>query len=366
MKKQKKETNQPKSSDVSELVSQEPRWLPDFCSMPVLFAVMLVAELVALVVMIAPRTDMSSFLPRLATTSVFVQWLALICAVSLCKFRPTLERIKPVLGMLLAYILMIAITGAGSAVVSAIDQSLGLQLTLPAQLQQRFILCNSLICALIAAALLRYFYVLERWRERVRAAAKAQFEALQARIRPHFLFNSMNTIASLIRTRPKDAERAVEDLSDLFRAALGSNNALSNLGNELDLAQRYLGIERLRLGERLQIRWEVDNLPTALRLPPLLFQPLVENAVYHGIQQLPEGGTVEFIGKCLDNAVEITIRNPRSVSLQQIHRGNGIALANIRHRMAYYFGSRASLQVDTGKDYFSCVIRLPMEFRMLQ
>jgi len=363
--KQEDKNKSSESMETRDLLLEKPRWLPDFCSAPVLFAVMLVAELVVLVIMIAPSKDMSAFLPRLATMTVFVQWLALLCAISLCKLKILLERMKPALAVFLAYLLTMVITGLGSAVVFLIDQSLGLQLTLPADFQQRFIIGNMTICALISAALLRYFYVLERWRERVRAAAKAQFEALQARIRPHFLFNSMNTIASLIRTRPKEAEHAVEDMCDLFRAALGSHsNGLSTLGVDLELARRYLGIEQLRLGKRLQIHWEVQEIPTGLRLPALLLQPLVENAVYHGIQQLSEGGTVEVVAQTRDSFVELTIRNPRPVSAQLSHQGNGMALANIRHRIEYYFGSRGTLDVSIEKGYFSCVVRLPVNFEI--
>jgi two-component system sensor histidine kinase AlgZ len=198
---------------------ERPHWLPDFCSLPVLFAVMVVAELLVLVAEIAPSDETRPLLPRLATVSVFAQWLALVCAVCLCKLRPQLERLSPWLGVLAAYALMLAITVIGSALVFEIDHQLGLNLTLPTQFQGRFVWRSAALCALLGAALLRYFYVLEQWRARVRAEAKARFEALQARIRPHFLFNSMNTIASLIRSRPAEAERAVEDLSDLFRAA---------------------------------------------------------------------------------------------------------------------------------------------------
>ena len=144
--------------------------------------------------------------------------------------------------------------------------------------------------------------MLEQWQERVEAASKAQVDALQARIRPHFLFNSMNTIASLIRTRPAEAERTVEDLSDLFRAALGSAETPGTLGEELDLMDHYLRIEKLRLGDRLRVEIEADELPRDLPLPRLLLQPLVENAIYHGVQPLADGGTIRIAGRHLPGA----------------------------------------------------------------
>ncbi len=336
-----------------------PYWLPDFCSLPVLFAVMVVAELLALVILIAPSDESRPLLPRLTTASVFVQWLALVCAVCLCKLRPQLAKLTPLLGVMTAYALMLLVTVLGSALVFGIDQQLNLGLTLPAQFQARFIWRSAALCALIGAALLRYFYVLEQWRARVGAEAKARFEALQARIRPHFLFNSMNTIASLIPLRPQDAERAVENLSDLFRAALGNDTARSTLGEELDLVQRYLDIEKLRLGERLRVDLDVADLPGDLPMPPLLLQPLVENAVYHGIQQLPAGGTVEIRGRRLDGAIEIVIRNPRPPAGARAAGRHGMALANTRSRIEYHFGRHGALEVVAGADDFICTVRLP-------
>ncbi|HZP65802.1 MAG TPA: sensor histidine kinase [Rudaea sp.] len=339
--------------------SQSPNWLPDFCSLPVIFAVAVVAELLVLVVLIAPSDESRPLLPRLATASVFVQWLALLCTVCLCKLRPQLERLTPALGVLTAYLLMLVITALGSALVFGIDQQLGLGLTLPAEFEWRFVVRNVALCALIGAALLRYFYVFEQWRARVRAEAKARFDALQARIRPHFLFNSMNTIASLIPLRPQDAERAVEDLSDLFRAALGGEAAQSTLGAELALVERYLGIERLRLGERLGIDFDTAGVPADLPVPALILQPLIENAVYHGIQQLPEGGTVTVRARVSEQTVEIVIRNPRPRAAERRETGHGMALANTRARIEYHFGRRGGLDVDAAEESFTCTVRLP-------
>ncbi|MGH8041343.1 MAG: sensor histidine kinase [Rudaea sp.] len=340
---------------------ERPHWLPDFCSLPVLFAVMVVAELLVLVAEIAPSDETRPLLPRLATVSVFAQWLALVCAVCLCKLRPQLEKLSPWLGVAAAYVLMLAVTVIGSALVFAIDQQLSLHLTLPAQFQGRFIWRSAALCALIGAALLRYFYVIEQWRARVRAEAKARFDALQARIRPHFLFNSMNTIVSLIRTRPADAERAVEDLSDLFRAALGNDRAMSTLGAELDLLRQYLDIEKLRLGERLHVDIAVDAVPMELPVPALLLQPLAENAIYHGIQPLPAGGTVSIHGRNETDAVVLEIRNPQPPAAARVAPRHGMALDNTRSRIEYHFGRRAALDIESGADHFVCVLRLPHE-----
>jgi two-component system sensor histidine kinase AlgZ len=349
------------SSPKRDGVVPQPSWLPDFCSAQVLFAVMIVAELLVFIILIAPSDETRPLIPRLTTASVFVQWLALVSAVCLCKLRPRLERLAPWAGVAVAYALMLLVTVLGSELVFAIDAQLDLGLTLPAQFQARFVWRNAALCALIGAALLRYFYVFEQWRSRVRAEAKARFEALQARIRPHFLFNSMNTIASLIPQRPQEAERAIEDLADLFRAALGNDDAQSTLGAELDLVKRYLDIEKLRLGERLHVEWNVDALPASMHVPALLLQPLVENAIYHGIQSLPDGGTVSIDGRRENGRVEIAIRNPRPGEHARMGGRHGMALANTRARIEYHFGRRGELDIDAGADYFACTVKLPDE-----
>jgi two-component system, LytTR family, sensor histidine kinase AlgZ len=335
-------------------------WLPDFCSLPVQFVVVAVAEVVVLIVLIAPGDETQPLLPRLTTASVFVQWLALLIIVCLCQVRPQLAKLKPWLGIGAAYLIMLAMTALGSALVFNLDQQLHLNLTLPAQFQARFIWRNTALCALIGAALLRYFYVFAQWREGVRAEAKARFDALQARIRPHFLFNSMNTIASLIPQHPADAERAVENLSDLFRAALGNETATSTLGAELDLVRRYLDIENLRLGARLRVELDVAALPLEMPVPALLLQPLIENAVYHGIQQLPDGGTISIQGRRIERGVEISIRNPCPPPNRRSGGRHGMALANTRARIEYHFGRRGGLDIDAGAETFTCTLRLPI------
>jgi two-component system sensor histidine kinase AlgZ len=334
-----------------------PNWLPQFCSGPTLFAVMVVAELVALVIVLVPDAAARGWLPRLGVLSVYVQWLALLNAVVLCSMRAFLQGLPERAGFVTAWAIGVAVTALGSAVVLRLDQALDLRLTAPVGDGARFVFVNAAICALIAAALLRYLFVLERWRERVRAAAKAQVDALQARIRPHFLFNSMNTIASLVRTRPADAERTVEDLSELFRAALGADDGHGTLGDELDLVGRYLDIERLRLGDRLRVEIDVDGAPRTFRLPRLLLQPLVENAIYHGIQPRDEGGTLRLRGRPLGAGVEIVLTNPLPPHAPV--RGNGVALANIRARIEDHFGTRAELRVEPGPDVYTVSVRLP-------
>jgi two-component system sensor histidine kinase AlgZ len=335
-----------------------PRWLPRFCSLPTLFAVMLVAELVVFIVLLAPGDHTRGWWSRLGVTSVFAQWLALLNAVMLCSLGAPLRRLSMRAGLFVAWLLTVVMTALASAVVQSLDRAAGLGLVPDGADDMPFVFANAAICALISAALLRYFHVLESWRQRVRDAADAKVDAMQARIRPHFLFNSMNTIASLIRTRPRDAERAVEDLSDLFRAALGADDHAATLGDELDLVSHYLHIEQLRLGERLRVDLSVADLPRELVLPRLLLQPLVENAVYHGIQPRAEGGTLSIHGTRSGDAIEITVRNP--LPRDASPTGNGVALGNVRARLAHHFGARGGLRIEQGDGEFVVVARIPV------
>jgi two-component system sensor histidine kinase AlgZ len=187
-------------------------------------------------------------------------------------------------------------------------------------------------------------------------------EALQARIRPHFLFNSMNTVAALVRVDPVAAERTVENLSELFRAALGQQDTHSGtLGEELQLVDRYLAIEQLRLGERLRVRRELDDLPLDASLPVLLLQPLVENAVRHGIQPLVEGGEVVLRGKREEDVMLIEINNPLPDNPST--GGNGHGLNNVRQRVAYHYGPRAEVEAGPRDGRFVVRLRLPVEVR---
>jgi two-component system sensor histidine kinase AlgZ len=196
----------------------------------------------------------------------------------------------------------------------------------------------------------------------VRAESEARLQALQSRIRPHFLFNSMNTIASLVHAEPAQAEQAVENLADLFRASLSDARQRIPLSEELELCRRYLEIEALRLGDRLEQHWQVDALPGDALVPPLLIQPLLENAVYHGIEPRPEGGRIEIEGQCEDRQIVIRIRNPLDEQSGQARsRGNQLAQDNIRQRLAALYDSQGTLTLDSDHDHYQVTVRFPYQ-----
>ena len=336
-------------------------WLPDLCSLPRLFSVLVAAEVAVLVIALAPAPDQEWTGQRLLAASLFAQWLALVCAVLLCKLRAPLQRLPIWLGASCAWTLPMLVAFLGSIMVHELDSELGLGYSLPAPYRLRFALGVAAIAGLLTAVVLRYFYVQEQWDAQVRAHAQAEVKALQARIKPHFLFNSMNTIASLVRRDPVTAERAVVDLADLFRAALGAGQGESTLGEELLLAERYLAIEKLRLDERLRPRLELaDDLPRDLPMPRLILQPLVENAVIHGVARLAEGGEIVLSATRQGSTLRIDIRNPCPPPRERDVGGNRHAHGSIAQRLAHQFGPRARMTTDYRDGYYLVSLSLPI------
>ncbi len=269
--------------------------------------------------------------------SLFVQWVALLGTGLLCLLRRWMRGLSDRVAGLLAWLLLQLLTLIFALLVLVVLGSQG---------DVDFVLRALGISAIVSALVLRYLYIQHMWRGQVEAESKARFQALQSRIRPHFLFNSMNTIASLTRSKPEQAEEVVQDLSDLFRASLSDQKRHSTLGEELELCQGYLRIEERRLGGRLQVNWDLQELPEQAALPRLIIQPLLENAVYHGIEPATEAGVITITGRYRRKQVNISIRNSvPSVGLKSPREGNKMAMDNIRQRLQGFFHSDASLVI---------------------
>lgn len=336
--------------------------LPDLCRPYAVLLVTLLGLLLALLLTLAASTDFDAFFAELALRAIFIETVILASAALICSLSAPLARLGSG-GMAAAVFLLI------QAVV-LLTAWLG-QLLFPAALPPASSgipgLLRILLISMIASLVfVRYLALYRQWQQRVRAESAARLEALQARIRPHFLFNSLNTIASLIRTRPQEAEQAVLDLSDLLRAGLRAD-ARHALAEELEIVRGYLRLEGQRLGERLRIDWRVaEDVALEQPIPALLLQPLVENAIVHGIARLPDGGTVGFrVDPDGKGAWKATVTNP----MQPEHGGgdsdtanrHGLALENIRQRLelAYPEGGRLETRAENGE--FFAEIRLPVE-----
>ena len=212
---------------------------------------------------------------------------------------------------------------------------------------------------LAAAAAMTYFTVQER--ALGPAITQARLMALSARIRPHFLFNSLNAVLGIMREDPRRAERALEELSDLFRVLMRENRDLVTLGDELALCRQYIALETLRLGERLSVRWQTDGCPADARVPPLMLQPLLENAVYHGVEPLAGNGEVRVSVQRAGGDVVVEIDNPAPPRDGATGHGSGnrMALDNIRERLMLFFDLEAQLEAGEQDGLYRVRIRFP-------
>lgn len=320
-------------------------YLPDFCTSRAALVLILIVELTAFVLTLARQNPAVEFWTDLVRTSFFLLWIGLAGATLLCLANRQLARLGVAQGSAVVFLLIAAVIAVVSGCAYFIGHTeviygLGLSDLFPRN-PGRFLLRNLSIGLVITALALRYFFVTHEWRRNVEMQAAARIHALQARIRPHFLFNSMNTIAALTRSNPALAEQAVQDLADLFRANLNEQRNVLLLEEELEVAHIYQRIEELRLGERLRVDWKVEALPRDALVPGLMLQPLLENAIYHGIEPRPDGGTVTVTGDVTGRLITIVVRNPVGEARRQRGGGNQLALANIRERLALMYGERA-------------------------
>ncbi len=346
-------------------VSDTPFYLPDFCAPRMVFAIVLIAELVALTLSLAKAPTLQIFWIELAKSSLFLLWIGLLSAAVLCLARPHLARTTVARATTISLLLLLITTGIVSDAAYWlgqywIDRTGDIEGTLFPTYRFRFLAQNLLIGGIVGSLALRYFYVSNEWKRNVQMEARARISALQARIRPHFLFNSMNTIASLTRTNPSRAEEAIEDLADLFRATLGDSKSQLRMKEELELARIYQRIEQLRLGDRLSVKWDVQDLPMRALIPGLTIQPLLENAIYHGVEPLPEGGTITVSGKQQDGDIRIRVTNPVPENIEHAREGNRHALANIKQRFEIAYQGRASVTVEDDEQQFKVTIVFPM------
>lgn len=337
-------------------------YLPDFCTSGATLAIVLIVELTALVLALSRLDEELGFWMELARSSIFLVWIGLTGSAALCWSAPYLRKMSAAKVSLAATALIAATITALSALAwrggrTETAEALGIAPLFPAHFGD-FTFRNLTIGFIITALALRYFYVAHEWQRNVEMQARARVHALQARIRPHFLFNSMNTIASLTRSNPQLAESAVQDLADLFRANLSEKRNTITLAEELEVARIYQRIEELRLGERLRVEWNISQLPMQALVPGLLLQPLLENAIYHGVEPQPDGGVVSVTGELAGGLVTVVVRN-RVADRQNDREGNKLALANIRERLSLMYGKRALVKAGRFDDEYIVTLRFP-------
>ena len=332
---------------------------------------------------LSPFGDATTWWRDLAFTSLFIQWVGLTSAAVLCGCRPLLRgldnRMAGVIGYGLVLFVTVGLSEAAYRVVlhSALNIELqsawevggaGYWFTQPQPVRVElspdwhleFLLRNLAISAIVAAVALRYLFVQHQWRSNLESEARARIQALQSRIRPHFLFNSMNTIASLTRSKPEMAEQITEDLAELFRASLADASIPATLEQELGICRQYLRIEQQRLGWRLASHWAVDTAPGDALLPRLTLQPLLENSVYHGIEPAADGGVVSVRAERTGARLRVRIANPVIERGARLARGgNRMAQDNVTQRLQAFFGEAASFQVVSAEREYAVELSFP-------
>jgi len=307
--------------------------LPNFCHLGVNLRIALTVEAALVAGVVARASGVQAFWAEFIALSALAQPALLLTLLVLCAAGRWL-RSQP-------YRLGVGLTLAiGMAVPAWMTMWLTPLLAGPDAFPPTGVAVFSL---LIGAGLLSYFNL--RARALSPAITEARLQALQARIRPHFLFNSLNAVLSLVRSDPRRAEHALENMADLFRALMSDARQLAPLEDEVALTRAYLELEQLRLGDRLHVVWHISKMPGDALIPPLVIQPLVENAVYHGIEPQPAGGEISLNIYRSADKVHIVVRNPIAADASH-HKGNRIALANIRERLLLHFDLDAQLKLE--------------------
>ena len=321
--------------------SSSQRWLPDLCNPLALLRLILLAVLITLVLTLLRQGTAGFSVENLGVMFLYAVWVVYISAAGLCFICRYFGNLSvPASAMLSVFWLFLAAT-----VCALVGHQVLLNFFLQPQISLMALWAETVLTTVILGALvLRFLFVHHQLQMQQQRLMQAQFDALQARIRPHFLFNSLNSIATLVGVDPRRAEDALLNLSDILRATLGEAKTVT-IQHELDVCRKYLEIEALRMGDRLKIDMDIDNSLCELKLPPLCLQPLMENAVLHGLQKRPEGGCLSVkIDRDSAGAVRILIENPLPENFDGHSSGARSALVNIGTRLESFFPSRLNFQ----------------------
>jgi two-component system, LytTR family, sensor histidine kinase AlgZ len=322
-----------------------PPGLPELRNLGTLLRILLAVNGAAVVTVFARESRWDALSQAWIETAAFVEPHLLLCVLLLYLLAPWLERLPyrtgavAIMGLVLTAVLLLDVLLARFIDIGGPE-----------------VLRHVLFALIMSGILLGYFHL--RARALSPAIAEARLQALQARIRPHFLFNSLNAVLSLVRTEPRRAETALEDLADLFRVLMKDNRQLMPLADEVELCRQYLDLEKVRLGDRLNVEWHVENMPRDALVPPLVLQPLLENAVYHGIEPSSGIGVIAVNIFLRRGEVHAILRNPYQLTGGH-HGGNKMAMDNIRERLALHFDAEATLESRINRDSYEVHIRMP-------
>lgn len=330
-------------NDSASPLAQDPQALiPNFCAGESVWLMVMVMELMAVVLTLITGERGRAAMELLLVLSLYLQWMGISSAIVLCTARRVMRGASVGMVFFTCWGLLVLVT----TIIA--DGAWWLSRVIPlgepiGETQQVFVLRNVAISAILSLLLLRYFWGRAQLQAQVKADAETRYLALQARIRPHFLFNSLNSIASLIMTKPEQAEEMVLDLSELFRASLSKRNTLVKVSEEVEFVKTYMRIETVRLGDKLWVNWELSKDALDARIPLLILQPLVENAVHHGVSRLKARGGITVAVHREGQKLAIDVENPVPPDDAPKRESTGVALENISQRLKLIYGDAAEL-----------------------
>ncbi len=324
--------------------------LPDFCQVGILYLTIIACLLLAFLMALVIDNWRLSFWLNLSSYALFNLWTALTSVGILCLIKKRFAALN-----LQQFSLVALIT----TVLVAIIYSLVLMIYLTGEINLWTLFRNTAIAFIVSSIFFRYYYLQQYNQLKIQAEAEARVQALQSRIRPHFLFNSLNTLANLAPVDSQKTEESILDLADIFRASMQRSDKLIPFADEKQLCNQYLQLEKQRLGEKLVYEWQTDTIRDSVPFPPLLLQPIIENAVYHGVQNRTDGGKILIKGLSTKKDIQLEITNPLPSSTETIHKGNSLALKNIRQRLEVLYQGRAELNYHQSADTFYCIIKVP-------
>jgi two-component system sensor histidine kinase AlgZ len=320
--------------------------LPNFCNLGVMLRSLVIVNLLLAAAAVLRANSLQGVWLEFIVFAAFGEPILLLSLVALCAARRWLHA--------MGYFRSLAALAAFELLVAwLVSQSIGV--LLPDRRGAPF-LQTAFLVLFATACIIVYFDL--RSRALAPAIAEARIQALQARIRPHFLYNSINAVLSLMRSEPRRAERALEDMADLFRVLMADNRTLAPIAGEVELARQYLAIEALRLGDRLKVTWRIDAMPADALVPPLMLQPLVENAVYHGVEPSQSVGEISIEVRRSGGELVMILTNPFPGEGRH-SGGNKMAIANIRERLQLHFDAEASMKSELKDGIYQVTIRLP-------
>jgi len=331
------------------LTKHDDFFIPRLESPYILLLLLISFQLLAILITLANPEHLSWV--DLSYNSLFIHWNVILSVVVICIIRPLLIHLNTIIISLILLVILPAITFG----ITAFSH-----IFLDIEFKQSTYLRFTLISFIASAVVLRGFYLNHQYNQLKQAELKSRIESLQARIRPHFLFNSLNSIISLLNIDVKKAEQAILDLSDLFRASLSTTDTLISFQQELNLAKSYVAIEQSRFANKLQIIWHCDEVPDNLPIAELTLQPLIENAVIHGVQNSTTNQLIMVNASFKQQIFTLKISNSYTKNTNKFY-GTHHALTNIEMRIKAIFGDKASLQLKQENNQFVVTLKYPVK-----